>query len=96
MLHDKQFWEGLVVHAVSTLFEEFITMSATSALAHEGVTNKNVTFIVKEATRLVSAWMFYVLFNYLKKPAWAAMTAGTIIAISIYDLLNYFLEKDVS
>ena len=91
----KDYLEDIAVASVTTVFEEFATVSVASALLNKGIVKTNsVDFAVSEVMRLFFAWLYYVVFSYYGRKDLALITSGMVAVLFIYDLIEYFFGKN--
>jgi hypothetical protein len=90
----KNYLEDVAVASVTTVFEEFATITVASALLNKGVVKTNTAnFAVSEVMRLFFAWLYYVVFSYYGRKDLALLTSGIVAVLFIYDMVEHFLGK---
>jgi hypothetical protein len=63
---DKDYWEGIFVHAVTTLFGEWVAIAASSALVNKGVIKSSrAANTLQGVIDLLFGCIYYMLFKWL-------------------------------
>ena len=86
---DKEYWEGIAVGSVTTLFGEWVAIAASSALSNKGVlSSQRQSNTFQGIIDLLFGWGYYALFKSYNKMEFGVIASSVMTILGIYKLIE--------
>jgi len=86
---DKEYWEGIAVGSVTTLFGEWVAIAASSALSNKGVlSSQRQSNTFQGIIDLLFGWGYYALFKSYNKMEFGVISSSVMTILGVYKLIE--------